>query len=784
MYPGNAHGPADEVVISQDAVIRGKLLFVDEDEAVVLYSVTVSTVNHGRTRRKTGDVAVDATGNVYFTDANGGAVRVIHPNGIIATAAGTGIRGFSGDNGPAVKAQLNFAEGLAVDRSGSLYISDRNNNRIRKVSADGTITTFAGTGVSGHTGDGGPATLPQLAGVTGIGFDLAGNLYLSESGDRRIREIGADGTIETLAGSGMSGGFSGDGGPALQATFFSIGGIAVDSSGDIFIADAGRIRRISGGTITSVAGDGDFIYSGDRGPATLAQFSSPGKIAVDSAGNVFIPDYGNNRVRKVTPDGTVTTVAGNGTPGDTGDGGSATSAALFGPSAVAVDPAGNLYIALQLGHTVRKVSKDGVISTIAASNNVININDPEDVVADANGNVYFADSSGIIRIVQPSGTITSLPGPPAQAQAFFPVAFAAGAAGDMFVLDAGNGLVYRYDAKGSITIVVDSSAKLVIPSAIAVDNAGNLFIAEAWDVRKVTAGGTITTIAGSAHGYSGDGGPASGASIGNPSGLAIDSAGHVFIADSDNNAIRVLTPTSPSVIVSAVDDAASESSIPVAPGKIIVIYGAGPGPATVAVAGPSGGAFPKQCAGTTVTVNGIPAAMIYSYATQVAAIVPYGTMGTTAQVNVSYQGQTSAAFGVPIAVAAPSLFSLNGTGEGEAASVNADGTINDAAHPVKVGGYISLYATGEGQTSPAGMDGALANTQPFPAPNLPVSVTVGGISVTPVYAGAAPTEVAGLMQIVFAIPSGVQPGGYVPVEVTAGNASTVGGAAWIAVSAQ
>jgi trimeric autotransporter adhesin len=197
----------------------------------------------------------------------------------------------------------------------------------------------------------------------------------------------------------------------------------------------------------------------------------------------------------------------------------------------------------------------------------------------------------------------------------------------------------------------------------------------------------------------------------------------------------------------------------------------------------SNGSVPAQLAGTTVSFNGVNGPIVYTSNTQVAAIVPYEVTGSSAQVVVSYQGQASPAFTVPVAASAPSLFSLNETGAGQAAAINAvDNTVNTAANPVKIGGYISLYATGQGQTTPAGVDGKVASGPVLPMPNLQVSATVGGIPAVVQYAGGAPGEVAGVMQVNVQIPAGVQPGGYVPVVLTVGSASNVGGAAWIAVA--
>ncbi len=241
-----------------------------------------------------------------------------------------------------MNAALNQPYGVTPDSAGNLYIADDQNNRIRKVSG-GTITTVAGIGTMGFSGDGGPATSALLYIPHGVAADSAGNLYIADTGNLRVRKV-SGGTITTVAGNGTVS-FSGDGGPATSASINIPYGVAVDSAGNLYIADTGnnRIRKVSGGTITTVAGNGTASFSGDGGPATSASINEPWAVAVDSAGNLYIADYANNRIRKVSG-GTITTVAGNGVVGFSGDGGPATNALLGYPEGVAVDSAGNLYI--------------------------------------------------------------------------------------------------------------------------------------------------------------------------------------------------------------------------------------------------------------------------------------------------------------------------------------------------------------------------------------------------------------------------------------------------------
>ena len=284
--------------------------------------------------------------------------------------------------------------------------------------------------------------------------------------------------------------------------------------------------------------------------------------------------------------------------------------------------------------------------------------------------------------------------------------------------------------------------------------------------------GTITTIAGSGlGGYSGDLGPAAGAQLYSPRGIAINSAtGVIFVAEVGNNVVRQLRAVA--LGISGVANAASNLSGPVSPGEIVVLSGNGLGPAQLTECPViTSGNIGTQCAGTTVSFSGSPAPIIYTWATQVAAIVPYSTSGTTAQAAVTYQGQPVSTVPVNVVPVAPGLFTLDSTGKGQAAAVNQDGSINTTGHPAPIGSYISLFATGAGQTLPLGVDGQPAQV-PLPRPLAPVTVTIGGITVSPQYAGGAPGEVAGLTQINVQIPGGIQTGNAVPVTLQVSNVSS------------
>jgi sugar lactone lactonase YvrE len=292
-------------------------------------------------------VSLDASGNVYIADTGNSVIRRVDSTGKISTIAGNGIKAYGGDGGPATSAALFSPYRAVADRTGNVYIADYYNNRIRKVDTSGKITTIAGTGTQGYNGDSIPATTAQLSLPAAVAIDSGGNLYIADTWNHRIRKIDTSGTINTIAGTGFPG-VLGDGGPATSAQVNQPEGIAVDSSGNVYIADYGnsKIRKINAsGIINTIAGTGSIGYSGDGGLATAASLNLPTGVAVDNLGNVYIADYQNSRIRKVDTSGTITTIAGTGTSGFSGDGGPPPSAELSLPEDVGVDTAGHVYIA-------------------------------------------------------------------------------------------------------------------------------------------------------------------------------------------------------------------------------------------------------------------------------------------------------------------------------------------------------------------------------------------------------------------------------------------------------
>ena len=356
-------------------------------------------------------VAVDSAGNVYIADTQNSVIRKVGVNGVISTVAGNGIAGFTGD-GVATAVSLNQPNGVAVDSAGILYIADSANNRIRRVSA-GVITTIAGA-AGGFSGDGGAAISAALNFPASVAVDGGGNIYIADTANHRIRKISA-GNISTVAGNSQIG-FSGDNVGATLTALFSPRGVAVDPQGNIFIADSlnHRIRKVSAGIITTVAGIGTAGYSGDGGSALAARLNTPRGVAIDVNGIVYIADTFNNVIRRVA-NGAITTSAGTGVSGFGGDGGSATSALLNAPGGVALDPTGGFtYIADTNNSAVRLINNSGVSgviphfaagSTYVTGLYVINTSSQPAIFA-----INFLDNSGNVLRVPFSGGSTTTSG--------------------------------------------------------------------------------------------------------------------------------------------------------------------------------------------------------------------------------------------------------------------------------------------------------------------------------------------------------------------------------------
>jgi cysteine-rich repeat protein len=511
-------------------------------------------------------IAVDAQGRVFVADA--GSHRVLRSNddGTLTVVAGQGTAGFSGDGQSAGGARLNSPSGLAVDDGGRLFIADTGNHRVRRVDLDGTITTVAGTGSAGFSGDGAPAVGAKVNSPRGVAVDGRGRLFIADSGNNRVRRVEVDGAISTIAGDGSGAdpffGAKGcrrslflDGDPLfgdvnpLATQIVAPRAVAVDATGQVFIAATGNgcVRRINlngtlatvtntlapaglaldgsgrlyvaiaglhrvgrifandeNGSIEFIAGTGSAGDGGDGGPATAALLNAPAGVAIDADGNLLITDTGNERVRRIAvADGIIETLVGSGRAGGVGDGGAATSALLADPAGVAVAADGTLFVADTAHHRIRRIDDDGVMSTVIGTGRA--------------GNTGDGGSAALAELSLPSAVVVDQDGA-------------------LVIADTGNKCIRRVRADDVVETVALGSA----PRAVAIADDGAIFFADAGanTVRRIAPDGTLTTLAGTGiAGFTGDGGAATSAQLRSPGGLVMR-GGELFIADTGNNRVR------------------------------------------------------------------------------------------------------------------------------------------------------------------------------------------------------------------------------------------------------
>ena len=781
-------------------------------------------------------VAVDARGDIFVAELYGLRIREVS-NGIINTIAGGGSP--YGDSGLSTNAQLYYPTGVTVGAGGNVLIADKFDQRIRNV-FNRAITTVAGTGTAGFTygsfsGDNGLATNAHLQEPSAVAVDKDGSIYVADSDNFRVRKI-SNGIITTAAGSGTDGnGFSGDGGPATSAQLntANLGSIALDSAGNIYIADTNnqRIRKVSNGIITTVAGNGTSGVSGDNGPATSAQLNNPSGVAVHSVGNLYIADSYNQRVRKVS-NGIITTVAGNGTSGNGGDNGPATGAQLYDPVGIAVDSAGNLFIADSINNRIRRVS-NGIITTIAGSTGAVGFGgdngpatsaqlySPQGVAVDSSGNVYIADTyNNRIRLLTPSATVApvlsslSPNSTAAGSPAFILTVSGSGFLSNSAIIWNGSSLVTTYSSTNQLSASVSASLVAVAGSVvITVRNPdGTASNALTFNVSSSSLailtqtplpGGTVGTSY--SQGLTATGGMtpyqgwviATGSTL--PPGISLTQgvlAGTGLLSGTPTSAgaftftlqvtdsggavatkLFSLTVTGGVLTLQAsgVVNAASYIGGKVAPGEIVSIFGSFPGPSQIMGLQLSGqGYVSTNLSGEQVLFDGLPAPLVYALAGQVSAIVPYEVNGKgSTQVQISYQGQLSNSVSIPVSGVIPGVFTANSSGTGQGSIVNQDGTVNSPSNPAAIGSIVSVFATGEGQTNPTGIDGKV-NSSPPPQPTTqPVTATVGNVSATVSYAGGTSGLVSGVLQVNIQLPQGVS-GSAVPIAIAIGGITSQG----------
>jgi uncharacterized protein (TIGR03437 family) len=564
-------------------------------------------------------IAVDSAGNTYIADQNDNRVWKVDSSGKITTFAGNGTPYYGGDNGPANKAALNSPVSVAVDASNNVYIADYGNYRVRKVTTDGTITTIVGSGSPVFSGDGGPASKAGI--VPGaLAVDKSGNLYIADNANIpvlsgvRVREVSvATGNISTIAGTGTPG-YSGDNGPATGAELFNVTAVAVDGSGNVYVADdaAFVIREINTkGVITTIGGTGAIGYSGDGSKATLAQMVPYG-LALDPTGTMLYlsEPFTASTVRSINlTTGIISLVAGQaGFFGYGGDGGTALLATLWAPYGLAVDSSKNVLICDTLNQRVRKVTvTTGLIATIAGTSSSQFLNHPRGISLDSKGNLNIADTGDdeTKQLNLSTGTVQNLTqypeypqgvaedstgnlyatsqdwyvwkysggqwtqfagngtngyagdnGRATQAEIGLVTSIAVDSSNDIYIADDQYYRIRKIDTTGAITLVAGAGAQSATgdggkatsggldPFDIALDKSGNIYVADRANnrVRKIIPGGNISTVAGTGTaGFSGDNGQATAATLNGPTGVAVDSSGNIFICDQGNALLRKVT---------------------------------------------------------------------------------------------------------------------------------------------------------------------------------------------------------------------------------------------------
>jgi sugar lactone lactonase YvrE len=519
-------------------------------------------------------VALDAAGDVFVADTYNSVVREITPAGAVTTIAGSDNK-IGYQDGVGTNTLFNYPQGIALDANGNIYVADTGNQVVRKITSAGVVSTLAGQpGIFGAAD--GPGATALFAYLQGLATDAAGNVYVADSGNNTIRMITPAGVVSTLAGTAQVTGSSDGVGPAAQ--FNHPDAVALDAAGNIYVADTDNftIRVIdSTQTVTTLAGTPGVEGWAD-GTGAAAEFDTPSGLAVDIAGNIFVADTFSGTIRMITPAAVVTTVAGSAyvTGSVDGTGG---AASFNTPWDVAVDSGDNLYVADFGNHTIRKINPPAVVSTLAGlaphpgsadgTGSAAQFDQPQAAVTDGAGNMYIADTANnTIRVISAAGVVKTLAGtagvtgsadgtgPAAQFNS--PQAITLDSLGNLYVADTGNNTIRKITSAGIVTTLagtagatgsmdgIGASAQFNGPQGLATDAANNIYVADTVNdtIRLITPDGVVTTLAGTAGTAGADDGPANTALFANPVGLAFDSLGNLYIADSNNYSIRVMSP--------------------------------------------------------------------------------------------------------------------------------------------------------------------------------------------------------------------------------------------------
>jgi hypothetical protein len=519
------------------------------------------------------DITADSLGNLYVADTLNNTVRKITPACTVSTLAGQpSVQGSTDGTGSA--ARFTFPWGITIDTTGNLYVADAFNSTIRKITPAGEVSTLAGTAGSTGSTDG-TGTVASFLFPTGITSDSVNNLYMADTNNHTVRKITPAGVVSTFAGTaGVSGSSDGTG---AAARFKNPQGITVDSAGNLYVVDSYNhtIRKITpAGAVSTLAGAAGVSGATD-GVAAAARFRFPSATKMDNAGNLWVAD-GNETLRKITPAGVVSTLAGMAVAAGSSDGTGATARFNF-PSGMAGDSAGNVYVADSDNNTIRKITPAGVVTTLAGTAGVSNstdgtgaaarFNGPTSITADSAGNLYVADTSNYtLRKITPAGVVTTLAGTAQVSGSTDGTGTAASfsnlsgitidSAGNLYVLDQSNCTIRKITPAGVVSTLagtrgtagaadgVGTAASFRYPTGIAIDSAGNVYVADTGNrtIRKVTPAGLVTTLAGTAGLQGSADGTGAAARFSSPNGLTADSAGNLYVADSNNYTVRKITP--------------------------------------------------------------------------------------------------------------------------------------------------------------------------------------------------------------------------------------------------